>query len=69
MEKNEAQIVESLIRRIDAQRAKIKRAEWAIETTRTETLNRKAAALSPEEEKIYGAILGTIDFIEKCMEG
>lgn len=69
MERDEAKVLESLIQRIDQARAKIKRAEWAIEQTRTEVLNKKASALCDEDERMYDAILGTIDFIEKVMEG
>lgn len=55
MTKEEAGLMEALIRRIDAQRAKIKRVEWALEETRK----------SCEEYEV----LEWVDFIEKVMEG
>lgn len=69
MDAKEAQVVESLIRRIDAQGAKIKRAEWAINHLKEEAGTKQERTESEEEKRICEALLTAVDFIEKCMEG
>lgn len=68
MDKNDAQIVDALMNRIDGLNAKIaergvriERAKWALYVARID------AEYLEESER--DAVLKTIDFIEKCMEG
>lgn len=55
MTREEAEVMESLIRRIDKQNAKIKRVEWIIEEMKREC-------------KGSDLVMKAIDIIEKVME-
>lgn len=66
--REDAEIVEALIRRGDAMRATIRRTEWAIQACRENALAIKETAEPVEREKA-DAIISTLDFIEKILEG
>lgn len=58
-----AEVLEALIRRLDKQKAKIKRVEWAIASIREEGFSK----MGSDAEKA-DALLKMADFIEKVME-
>lgn len=63
MTREEAEVLEALIRRLDKQNAKIKRVEWAIASIREEGFSK----MGSDAEKA-DALLKMADFIEKVME-